>query len=113
VNKEVSHINMQFIDLLTHAIISQVPTEALWIWEDTTLLSLAATRTVFLLSTVSLQVNHNYAGESVRDRVNRALGAKGKRVCARADDHWQKAFDSLVLFRHVKDVKSLCLRVVG
>ncbi|KAM0416770.1 hypothetical protein ACHAPD_005707 [Fusarium lateritium] len=64
-------------------------------------MSLAAIRTAYLLSTALLQSNQSDAAKLMRDRVNQALEAEGKRVDAEEAGYSQSFFDSLVLFRHL------------
>ncbi|CEI41676.1 unnamed protein product [Fusarium venenatum] len=79
----------------------QLLTQALQILGDTDPMSLAAIRTAYLLSTALLQSNQSDAAKLMRDRVNQALEAEGKRVDAEEAGYSQSFFDSLVLFRHL------------
>lgn len=89
-------------DFLTHVgYRSRFLTEALRILGDAPPLSLTATRTAYLLSTVLLEANRNDAAELMRERVNQALEARGKRTQAEEAGYSQDFFDSFVLFRHL------------
>ena len=89
-------------NLLTYAVYrSRFLTEALRIFGDAPPLSLAATRTAHLLSTVMLEANRNDDAELTRERVYQALEARGKRTEAEEAGYSQDFFDSFVLFRHL------------
>lgn len=89
-------------NLLTRVVCgSRFLTEALRIFGDAPPLSLAATRTANLLSTVMLEANRNDDAELMREMVYQALEARGKRTEAEEAGYSQEFFDSFVLFRHL------------